>query len=355
MFHNTKPKFNISNIVIEKICIFTWGRLGDVFIRIPIIEALKDKYPNAEITVVTDPGSTRAIGPGCTRYRAFLLKRLSGFSLIDIYQTLLKIIRLRKQHFDLSVDLYGGGSSPIICRLINARIRLAFDHTSKLRAANNLLAPYPTKTEQWSITIGSMLTPLGISTDNIKPDTTYYCDDKSRAEIASLFTHEKTKYVGINLGASTLDKAWPVDNFVTLMEFIDKNTDITPVVFFNPGQERLSDKFVSLYKKPCISLKGLNFELEAAALERCDILLTGDTALMHLATGVKTPVFAFFLQTRPEYVRPAINPFYACMIEDTNSEPVNGLLPVIDNIPVEKAINDFIHFTSTSLNWEYTR
>ena len=354
MFLHNKKQPDLDPRKINKICVFCWGRLGDVFIRIPIIEALKDKYPDSNITVVTDPGSARAIGPACTRYEAFPFKRLRKFSLKFVLITIYNIHILRKQNFDLSVDLYGGGSSPFICRLIGARIRLAFDHRPKLRAANNLLAPYPTTNEHWTLAIGSMLTPLGINTSNIKTDTTYYCDETSRIEVASYFTNDKTRYIGINLGASSLDKAWPTDNYVSLLSKISERIDITPVVFFNPGQGDISELFISLYHKPCISLKGRGFELEAAALEKCDILLTADTALMHLATGVKTPVFAFFLQTRPEYVKPAVNPFFACMIEDTGKKPVNGLLPVVNNIPVEKALDDFINFTSGRLQWAYS-
>jgi ADP-heptose:LPS heptosyltransferase len=349
---NKKPDTDPEKI--KRICVFSWGRLGDVFIRIPIIEALKDKYPDSDITVVTDPGSARAISPACTRYSSYPFRRISKFDLKTIASNIYNIYSLRKQKFDLSIDLYGGGSSPVICRLVNARVRLAFDHRPKLRAANNLLAPYPTRSGQWSQTIGSMLSPLGINAHDISTDTTYYCETTSRNEIASYFTNEKTKYIGINLGASTMDKAWPVENYVRLLNSISGKIDITPVVFFNPGQAEISEQFISLTDIPCISLNGLDFEHEAAALEQCDILLTADTALMHLATGVKTPVFAFFLQTRPEYVQPALNPFFACMVEDINGKPVNGLLPVISNIPVKKAVDDFINFTSERLQWLYT-
>lgn len=350
---NRKPDLDPEKI--RRICVLSWGRLGDVFIRIPIIEALKDKYPDSNIIVVTDPGSARAISPACKRYSSYPFRRISKFDLKTIVSNIYNIYTLRKQKFDLSVDLYGGGSSPIICRLVNARIRLAFDHRPKLRAANNLLAPYPSRSGQWSQTIGSMLSPLGINADDISTDTTYYCNATSRNEIAAYFENEKTKYIGINLGCSTLERVWSTENYVRLLSKVSEKIDITPVVFFNPGQEELSEHFISLTKIPCINLKGLDFEHEAAALERCDILLTADTALMHLATGVKTPVFAFFLQTRPEYVQPALNPFFACMIEDKNGKPVNGLLPVINNIPVEKAVDDFINFTSERLRWPYTQ
>jgi heptosyltransferase-2 len=342
---------NISSI--KNICVFCWGRLGDVFIRIPVIEALNKKYPEAKITVITDPVAARAFNPACTDYRIFSFKRSDGFSFKTILKNINDIHLLRKQHFDLSVDLYGGGSSPLISLLVGAKTRLSFDHKPKLKLANNLFAPYPRNIEHWSHCLGSMLSPLGITLDEIGTDTIYQCDNDSRKSIQHLFTNRDTRYIGINLGAGIVDKAWPVKNIVGLLNVISSKINITPAVFFNPGQETLSEEFLSLYTKPCVSLKNLKFEQEAAALEKCDVFITGDTSLMHLATGVKTPVFALFLETRPEAVRPEKNPFFACMIEDTEKELINGYRQVKNNIPAEKATSDFIDFTANKLNWNY--
>ena len=42
---------------INKICILSWGLIGDVFIRVPVIEAIKQRFPLASIDVVVDPAS----------------------------------------------------------------------------------------------------------------------------------------------------------------------------------------------------------------------------------------------------------------------------------------------------------
>jgi ADP-heptose:LPS heptosyltransferase len=338
---------------IESICVFCWGRLGDVFIRSPIINALNKKFPNASITVVTDTEAARAFNPHTTKYNIFPFKRFSKGKINSFLQIIRNIRDLRKHKFDLSIDLYGGGSSPLISYLVASKIRLAFDHRPKLRISNNLLAPYPHGISHWSQSIGSMLTPLGIDHQQISTDVIYDCDNNSRAHVKPLLHVSDTHYVGVNLGAGTLDKAWPVQNIIELLTALSDRINITPVIFFNPGQEDVSEQFLSLYPHQCVSLKGLNFEQEAAALEHCDILITGDTALMHLATGVKTPAFAIFLETRPEPVQPRQNPFHACLIEDYEKELVYGAYQVKNKIPVSVALNEFIHFTESKLDWIY--
>lgn len=338
---------------IESICVFCWGRLGDVFVRTTIIDALNKRFPHAAITVVTDPAAARAFNPLTTKYTIFPFRRIGKNKLKSFLRNIHNIKLLRKKKFDLSIDLYGGGSSPLISYLIASKIRLAFDHRIKLRMASNLLAPYPHGIEHWSQSIGSMITPLGIDHKKISTDVIYQCDNQSRAKVDHLFKTPDTYYIGVNLGASTLDKAWPVHDTVDFLTTLSGSTNLTPVIFFNPGQEMLSEQFISLYPHECVSLKGLNFEQEAAALERCDIFITGDTALLHLSTGVKTPVFGFFFDTRPEHVRPAINPFHACMIEDKNRDLINGYYPVKNNIPVDLATDEFIRFTTDRLKWVY--
>ena len=338
---------------IETICVFCWGRLGDVFIRSPIIDALNKNFPNAAITVVTDTAAARAFNPYTTKYNIFPFKRLSKGKINSFLQNIRNIRDLRKHKFDLSVDLYGGGSSPLISYLVSAMTRLSFDHRVKLRLSSNLLAPYPHGIKHWSQSLGSMLAPLRIDYMSIGTDVIYDCDDKSRKDVAHLFNNTDTYYIGLNLGASTLDKAWPIKNITKLLITLRSKIDITPVVFFNPGQEDLSEEFLHDYPHNCISLRGFDFEHEAAALERCNILITGDTSLMHLATGVKTPVFTLFFTTRPESVQPASNPFHACMIEDKNRDLINGYYPVKNNIPVKLATDEFIRFTTDRLKWDY--
>ena len=141
---------------IESICVFCLGRLGDVLIRSPIIDALNKKFPNASITVVTDTAAARAFNPHTTKYNIFPFKRLSKGKINSLLQNIRNIRDLRQHKFDLSIDLYGGGSSPLTSYLVASKIRLSFDHRQKLRISNNLLAPYPHGITHWSQAIGSM-------------------------------------------------------------------------------------------------------------------------------------------------------------------------------------------------------
>ncbi len=52
---SSRPRPELGDI--GTICVLGWGLKGDLFIRIPLIEALKERFPQARITVVVDPGN----------------------------------------------------------------------------------------------------------------------------------------------------------------------------------------------------------------------------------------------------------------------------------------------------------
>jgi len=73
-------KYVLSGRKINNICVFCWGRLGDAFIRTPIIDALSKRFQQASITIVTDPGTARAFNPEACTYTIFPYRRQSSTS-----------------------------------------------------------------------------------------------------------------------------------------------------------------------------------------------------------------------------------------------------------------------------------
>lgn len=59
MYQLQNEKIDIDKI--QTICINCCGLVGDVFIRIPVIEALKNKFQNAKIITIVDPKSLEVV------------------------------------------------------------------------------------------------------------------------------------------------------------------------------------------------------------------------------------------------------------------------------------------------------
>ncbi|VAX13142.1 hypothetical protein MNBD_GAMMA24-91, partial [hydrothermal vent metagenome] len=320
-----------------------WGLLGDVLLRVPVVEAIGKRFPRAKITLVVDPAAVTVIEnhPVCHEVLPFSRnkRRITAY-ILDFIR---KILYLRNKKFDLSVNLYSGGSSPLVTRLIAARIRLGFDHTLALRKANNLLVKTPSFCGHWTRALGRTLEPLGIAANEVRRGSSFYCSD-----LACQFAHEflaqmGQHYVAINLGARVPEKRWPVECYAKLATQIADSYGLHPLVFTNPGMEELVDEFALKYtgSKPYKRVPLVSLDKVGALLDQVFAMITGDTSLMHLAFAVKCPTLVLFTHTRPEVVEPDDCQHVACFIKDNNSLDECGQAYGMADIPVEYACQRF--------------
>lgn len=328
---------------VASIVILCWGLLGDVFIRVPLIEALRRRFPRARIVVVVDPPALAVLQhhPDCDELIAFSrVKKPRLTYVVETYKTLMK---LRRRRFDLLINLYCGGSSARFSRVINAGIRLSFDHTRALRAANNVLAPYPSFSGNWSKALGSMLLPLGIQDQDIRRGSSFYCTAQAQARARERLADAPRPLVAINLGAGSAEKRWPVERFVELARRIHARHGHVPLVFTNPGAEHLAEDFARHYRPQgrLIVVPVVPLDEVGALMSECDAIITGDTSLMHLAFALKRPTLVLFTFTRPEMVLPEDVTVASCFVESTSGAQYCGRPAGSVDIPVDLALRQF--------------
>jgi ADP-heptose:LPS heptosyltransferase len=337
---------------INKICVICWGLIGDVFVRIPTIEALKIRFPDAKILVVVDPAGKRAIANHPDIDEIFVFDRSKQSKSKYIYRTIKNILHLRNYKFDLSVNLYSGGASPRIVRMINARIRLGFDHTKALRKSNNLLVKHPDLSKQWNRAFGSILQPLGIPPSSIRAGTSFYCSAEAEQFAKEFLADTSKKYFAINLGASKASRRWPIDKFVQFASVVSKDHELCPLVLSNPGMTELTEQFAEQYQTIGDFIKAplVYMDKDAALIKRCQFVVTGDTSIMHLAFALKIPTLVLFTNTRPEPVLPEDCLYRYCFIPGTTEKDEFGQPLGVFDIPVALAIEKFDELVMASRN-----
>ncbi|HEB86261.1 MAG TPA: lipopolysaccharide heptosyltransferase family protein [Gammaproteobacteria bacterium] len=182
-----------------------------------------------------------------------------------------------------------------------------------------------------------------MSIDTIRRGSTFYTSTKARQFSSEFLAKDKKGYFAINLGARVPEKRWPVEKYAELASKISDQYAMQTVVFTNPGMEELTDKFILNYvsDRECIPAPLLSLDRVAALLEKVNFLITGDTALMHLAFGVKCPTLVLFTHTRPEVVKPDDCQHVPCFIEDRSSLDECGLPYGMADIPIEYALRRF--------------
>jgi len=328
---------------VSSILILGWGLLGDVFFRVPLIEATRKRFPQARIVVVVDPPAVAVLQnhPDCDEVIPFSRVKHPWRSYIA--STIRNLVALRRRKFDLLINLYCGGSSARFSRIINADIRLSFDHTAELRRANNVLAPCPSFSDNWTKALGSMLRPLGIEGSDIRRGTSFYCTPEAVEQAGSRLSGVARPLAGFNLGAGAEEKRWPVVRFVELARAIYEHYGITPLVFTNPGMEHLAAEFARQYEAygEAVVVPPVSLDEVGALMLECEYIVTTDTSLMHLAFGLKRPALVLFTFTRPEMVAPEDVEFMYCFVESGSGEEYCGKPAGSVDISVEYALGQF--------------
>lgn len=328
---------------VSKICILSWGLIGDVFIRVPIIEALKRQFPDALIDVVVDPGSVAVLANHHDVRKVIPYSREKKPLVVYLFNSLRSILYLRQQTYDLCINLYCGGSSPLISRLTGAHYRLGYNHTSSLRRANNLLVETPSYCGSWVEAQAKMLAPLGIPHEQVRRGTSFYPTVVAGRRAEQLLASIDQPIIGLNLGAGSDLKRWPVSNFLELVSRICEKYDFYFILFTNPGMEHLATEFSRQFqlKERLRTLPALTLDEVGAVMNRCDAMITGDTSLMHMAFGLKRPTVVLFTSTRPEVVKPVDCLHEDCFVEDPEQTDACGNALGSKDIPVNHVCEKF--------------
>jgi ADP-heptose:LPS heptosyltransferase len=344
----------INSNAINTACFLMWGLIGDVFVRVAILEAFKQAYPHTRITSIVDPQGKVVLENHPDVAEVYVLSRKKKPRFRYLIAMLRGVRYLRGQRFDLSVNLYSGGSSPLLTRLIHARVRLGFDHTAALRKANNLLVKHPSLCKQWTKQLGTILEPLGIPASAVRQGTSYYCDQASLDFADKLFVNDDNQYVVINLGARIADKRWALSRFVALAAAIYEKYRLCPLVLTNPGMEELANEFTQQYRQYGYlrQLPLLPLNQVAAAMRHAQYVITGDTSIMHLSFGLKLPTLVLFTYTRPEIVSPIDCMHQDCFVENPEITDECGKPMGSKDIPLAMALDKFdaLYQQSTGLD-----
>lgn len=105
--------------------------------------------------------------------------------------------------------------------------------------------------------------------------------------------------IGINLGG-TGEKRWEIKNFIELGEGIKERQNVKLIYIWGPEEKELVKNLNITGILPEI----LPLPKLSALLQRCNLFISSDSGIMHLATSVGTPTLAIFIHSEPQKFGP---------------------------------------------------
>ena len=282
----------------QKLLVIRLSSIGDVLLTTPLIRVLKKKFPSCRIDFVIKKQFQDIIAyhPSLTKIYTFDKK--------EGRQTLKKIkAQLKEQHYDLIVDIHRNFRSIYLRTGLSAKKTATFKKyiLNRWLLVNFNINRYRRIIPVYQRYIDS-LQEFDVSYDNAGLDI--YIPAEITQKIAAQWHDTLNNYqliIALAPGASFLTKRWHTEGFINVTKHLVQKFKAA-VVLFGDGQDNLTTTEIEAsVKNNIFNVAGKLSLLETAALMNyCNLVVTNDTGLMHIASALKKKVVAIFGSTTEE-------------------------------------------------------
>ncbi|MBC8495524.1 glycosyltransferase family 9 protein [archaeon] len=270
----SKDKFDVKSIAFVKL----WA-IGDSVTSLPLIKAIKEKYPKSNITVIAHK-------------RNFTVYEHQSFIdeiILFEEENLFKFLR----KFDLVFDLEPYLNSSALLSWWIGKFRIGFSNQARsiLYNKTSLFSKSKHMVEMY-MDLGRQ---VGIEKTISKLEKLKV--NKKEKEQVDIFLRKNgvkknDKLAGICTGAaeSVRERMWPKERFAELADYL---TNKNYVVIFtgSPAESKLIEEVRSLMNTKSINSAGkISLTESFDLIEKCNIFISNDTGPMHVAAaqGCKT-------------------------------------------------------------------
>ncbi len=271
-----------------RILLVRFSSIGDILLTTPLIRALRLRHPGARIDALTKAPFTPLLADN--PHLDAVLAPEAGESLASL------AARLRPADYTHRLDLHGSLRSRSLRVLLPGR----WGGYSKRPVARGLLVltkrnRYPRGTPPVPERYFEAAAGLDVRPDGGPPEfaLSAAARDEADAFLAAAGMPEGRAVIALAPGAAHATKRWPLEYWMTLARTLGVEGNRVVVV---GGPEDAAAAATVARVSPAAVLAAGKFGLQGtgALLARCRVLVSGDTGVMHMATGVGTPVVALF-------------------------------------------------------------
>ncbi len=268
----------------------------------PALRVLRRRFPDAQIDFLT-----KAEFADLVRFNPNLnmtFEYRTGDPLGSLVQ------RLKEERYDLVVDLHNSLRSRIVRSRIAPRAWVTMDKRAVRRF---LLVHGKINLYDADVSVADRciepLAALGITPDGAGPEL-HIPDDVLFAvsgRMAKLQLNRFERVVGLCPSARHDTKRWPPDRFAALGTALAKCADAKILIFGGPSDKDLCAGIARAIQESAgperaTDLSGSFSLLETgAAMQSCDVVVSNDSGLMHIASAMQKKVVALFGPTVREF------------------------------------------------------
>jgi heptosyltransferase II len=281
------------------ILVISFAGIGDTLFATPLIHELRANYPEARIDVFVRWAGAKHLLEGNPHLNQVHQKDLISAGKPEALRFLWQ---LRRQKYDLSINTHPQSRVlyRAVARFIHAPVRVSHGYDNA-RPWDRLLVNRIVRQDYTRHAVENNLALLErVGGRLLLPRHEYEiyftaADAAWGEDFLAQHNASRRKLLGIHVGSGGTKnlplRRWPLDHYLALLEQLRQSQPELAVMFVGGPEEKKDHQTIRAQAGAgqVLIAEPPSLRQTAALLKRCDVFLSVDTNLMHLAAAVKVP------------------------------------------------------------------
>ncbi len=319
-----------------KILIMKFRNIGDVLLSTSLVENLKAAFPDASIDFALNKNCADMItlNPNINKvivYDREKIKKKTIFSRIWLEIQFAR--QMRKNNYDMVINLTEGDRGALFALFSRAKQRIGILPRNRLLAR---LKPFTASIKNIPSmhTVEKYLFPLKfLKITPLSKKVSLFWERETEKKIENLLsTHQIKQFIHIHPVARWLFKCWDDKRFAALIDYLELEKNFRVIITASPDKRELKkvNHIISHCSSTPLNLSGkLSLKEVACLSKKAKFFIGVDTAPMHMAAAVNTPVIALFGASEPHLWGPWDNELGTSHYQNLRITQKNGKHTII--------------------------
>jgi heptosyltransferase-2 len=283
----------------KRILIIQTAFIGDVILTTPLVKNLKQIFPLSHLSFLLIPETKNCLENNPHLDEILVYDKRGKWGLFEFLRILGEI---RKRDFELAVIPHRSLRSALLAYLAGTKQRLGFNRSAGSALLTHKIA-YLNNIHEVDRNL-SLLSDFSSNVTDTSPELFPSPEDYNyvRGLLDESGIRENDKLACIAPGSVWPTKRWLPERFAEVAQLLMEKAGVKVLFLGSDDDRKLCQNIGDLMKeKPPVLAGRTNILQSAAIISKCKVVLSNDSAPVHMASAMKRPVVAIFGSTVPEF------------------------------------------------------